>query len=139
MPHHNGAAIHFSLGLAGVIPWPMIHFLPEPDANDVTPPADALARVAGLEHALSVTQGLGGTVPGAADQTTFPAAWPIAHESRQALFDALSAHAVAGSVAGLEVIGALRDAGLEANRAAIDTLTASIRGELDRLGALITL
>ena len=98
----------------------MIHFLPEPDAIAVAPPGDALARVAGLAHALA-------------------AAWPSATNAQHALFDALSAHAVAGSVAGLEAIGALRDAGLEANRAAIDTLTASIRGELDRLGTLLTL
>ena len=50
-----------------------------------------------------------------------------ATEAKHALFDACLATPVAGSVAGLEVIGTLRDAGLEANRAAIGTLTASIR------------
>ena len=117
----------------------MIHFLPEPDAFDVAPPADALARVAGLAQALAAAEGLSGTAAEVADQTAFAAAWPSASGARHALFDAMSAHAVAGSVAGLEVIGALRDAGLEANRAAIDTLTASIRSELDRLGTLLTL
>ncbi|WP_309603215.1 hypothetical protein [Sphingomonas sp.] len=117
----------------------MIHFLPEPDAFDVAPPADALARVAGLAQALAAAEGLSGHVGEAADQTVLAAAWPTATEAQHALFDAMSAHAVAGSVAGLEVIGALRDAGLEANRAAIDTLTASIRSELDRLGTLLTL
>ncbi len=119
----------------------MIHFLPEPDATaiDASPPADALARVAGLAHALAAAEGLSGTPTVGADQGAFAAAWPTASDSRHALFDAMSAHAVAGSVAGLEVIGTLRDAGLEANRAAIDTLTASIRGELDRLGTLLSL
>lgn len=123
----------------------MIHFLPEPDVFDIAPPADALARVAGLAQALVAAEGLvaveglGGKVAEAADQTAFAAAWPSATDAQHAVFDAMSAHAVAGSVAGLEVIGALRDAGLEANRAAIDTLTASIRGELDRLGTLLTL
>ena len=51
----------------------------------------------------------------------------------------MSAHAVAGSVAGLEALATLRNAGLEANRAAIDTLTASIKEELERLGSLLTL
>ena len=118
---------------------PMIHFLPEPDAFGIAPPSDALARVAGLAQALAAAEGLSGHVGEAADQTALAAAWPTATEAQHALFDAMSAHAVAGSVAGLEVIGALRDAGLEANRAAIDTLTASIRGELDRLGTLLTL
>ena len=117
----------------------MIHFLPEVDAFDVAPPADALARVAGLGHALAVAQRLTGEDADAADQTAIAAAWPLADDAKHALFDAMSAHAVAGSVAGLEAISALRDAGLEANRAAIDTLTASIRGELDRLGTLLTL
>jgi hypothetical protein len=67
------------------------------------------------------------------------AAWPTASEAQQALFDAMSAHAVAGSVAGLEALATLRNAGLEANRAAIDTLTASIKEELERLGSLLTL
>ena len=118
---------------------PMIHFLPEPDAFGIAPPSDALARVAGLAQALAAAEGLSGHVGEAADQTALAAAWPTATEAQHALFDAMSAHAVAGSVAGLEVIGALRDAGLEANRAAVDTLTASIRSELDRLGTLLTL
>ena len=118
----------------------MIHFLPEPDAIDaIAAPADALARVAGLAQALAAAEGLGGNAGIAVDQSALAAAWPNATEAQHSLFDALSAHAVAGSVAGLEVLGTLRDAGLEANRAAIDTLTASIRGELDRLGQLISL
>ena len=71
--------------------------------------------------------------------TRLQSAWPTATDAQHALFDALSANAVAGSVAGLEAIATLRDAGLEANRAAIDTLTTSIRGEIDRLGLLLTL
>jgi len=117
----------------------MIHFLPEPDSCHAVPQADALARVAGLAHALAATEGLSGNGAVAADQTAIAAAWPQASDAQHALFDAMSAHAVAGSVAGLEVLGRLRDAGLEANRAAIDTLTQSIRSELDRLGLLLTL
>ena len=117
----------------------MIHFLPEPDAMAVAPPVDALARVAGLSHALAAAETLGGNVAVATDQTAIATAWPTATDAQHALFDAMSAHAVAGSVAGLEAIATLRDAGLEANRAAIDTLTQSIRSELDRLGTLLTL
>ncbi len=117
----------------------MIHFLPEPDALTVARPADALARVAGLSHALAAAESLGGHAAIATDQIAIAVAWPAATEAQHALFDAMSAHAVAGSVAGLEAIATLRDAGLEANRAAIDTLTASIRDELDRLGLLLTL
>ena len=117
----------------------MIHFLPEPDAMAVAPPVDALARVAGLSHALAAAETLTGGAGIAADQSAIVVAWPTATDAQHALFDAMSAHAVAGSVAGLEAIATLRDAGLEANRAAIDTLTASIRSELDRLGTLLTL
>ena len=117
----------------------MIHFLPEPDAMAVAPPVDALARVAGLSHALAAAETLGGNVAVGADQNAIAVAWPTATDAQHALFDAMSAHAVAGSVAGLEAIATLRDAGLEANRAAIDTLTTSIRSELDRLGTLLTL
>jgi len=117
----------------------MIHFLPEPDALTVAPPVDALARVAGLSHALAAAETLGGSSTGSTDLGAIAAAWPTATEAQHALFDALSANAVAGSVAGLEAIATLRNAGLEANRAAIDTLTRSIRGELDRLGLLLTL
>jgi len=117
----------------------MIHFLPEPDALAVAPPVDALARLAGLSHALAAIETLNGNGPVASDHSGIAAAWPAATDAQHALFDALSANAVAGSVAGLEAIATLRDAGLEANRAAIDTLTQSIRGELDRLGLLLTL
>jgi len=117
----------------------MIHFLPEADVLTVAPPTDALARVAGLSHALAAAETLGGHVAGATDHTAIATAWPTATSAQHALFDAMSAHAVAGSVAGLEAIATLRHAGLEANRAAIDTLTRSIRDELDRLGTLLTL
>ena len=117
----------------------MIHFLPEPDALSVAPPADALARVAGLSHALAAAETLGGHAAAATDHIAIATAWPTATDAQHALFDAMSAHAVAGSVAGLEAIATLRDAGLEANRAAIETLTQSIRGELDRLGLLLSL
>ena len=117
----------------------MIHFLPETDSIAVAPPVDALARVAGLSHALAAAETLGGNAAAVPDQTAFAAAWPTATDAQHALFDAMSAHAVAGSVAGLEAIATLRDAGLEANRFAIYTLTRSIRDELDRLGLLLTL
>ncbi len=116
----------------------MIHFLPEGDASAVCPPSDALARVAGLDHALAAAEALGGKVATPAGHA-IAAAWPTANDAQHALFDAMSAHAVAGSVAGLEVLATLRNAGLEANRAAIDTLTASIKDELERLGTLLTL
>ena len=117
----------------------MIHFLSEPDAMAVAPPVDVLARVAGLSHALAAAETLGGNVAMESDPAAIASAWPIATDAQHALFDAMSAHAVAGSVAGLEAIATLRDAGLEANRAAINTLTQSIRSELDRLGTLLTL
>ena len=116
----------------------MIHFLPEPDAI-VAPPADALARLAGLSHALAATETLVGSSAQSPDLQAIAAAWPAATEAQHALFDVLSANAVAGSVAGLEAIASLRNAGLDANRAAVDTLTRSIRGEIDRLGLLLTL
>ena len=116
----------------------MIHFLPEPDSADVAPPADALVRIAGLDHALAAAERLRGNVPIPCGHRV-AAAWPSASEAQQALCDAMSAHAVAGSVAGLEALATLRNAGLEANRAAIDTLTSSIKSELDRLGTLLTL
>jgi hypothetical protein len=117
----------------------MIHFMPEFDGSTATMPNDAMARVAGLSHALAAAETLVGGTGLAAEQTAIAAAWPTATDAQHALFDALSANAVAGSVAGLEAIATLRDAGLEANRAAIDTLTTSIRGEIDRLGLLLTL
>jgi hypothetical protein len=88
---------------------------------------------------LAVVQALGGTGGAGPDQAAIAAAWPAADDARHGLFETLSARAVAGSVAGLEAIAALRDAGIEANRAAIDTLTHSIRAEIDRLGLLLSL
>jgi hypothetical protein len=116
----------------------MIHFLPEPDAVEALP-SESAARLTGLSHALAAVQTLGGHSPEGSDHAAIAAAWPPADDSRHALFETLSARAVAGSVAGLEAIAALRDAGLEANRAAIDTLTHSIRAEIDRLGLLLSL
>jgi hypothetical protein len=117
----------------------MIHFLPEPETCEAVPPADALARVAGLGHALAAAENAGGRPTSHVDQTAIAAAWSGAGEATHDLFESMSARAVAGAVAGLEAIASLRDAGLEANRAAIDALTASIRAELDRLGMLLSL
>lgn len=117
----------------------MIHFLPETDIVPLAAPADVMARVAGLGHALAAAEGLAGSSGETIDSAAITAAWPTSSEAQHALFDAMSAHAVAGSVAGLEALATLRNAGLEANRAAIDTLTGSIRAELDRLGLLLTL
>jgi hypothetical protein len=117
----------------------MIHFLPEADAFDAVPSSDAMARVAGLGHALAAAEAAGGGRATELDQGAMAAAWPTATDAVHDLFETMSARAVAGSVAGLEAIAALRDAGVEANRAAIDTLTASIRAELDRLGMLLSL
>jgi hypothetical protein len=116
----------------------MIHFLPERDGATAIAPTDALARVAGLDHALAAAGPRGSEMPVPAGPA-IAAAWPTASEAQQALFDAMSAHAVAGSVAGLEALATLRHAGLEANRSAVDLLTRSIRQELDRLGHLLTL
>ncbi len=74
----------------------MIHFLPELDSAAVAPPADALARVAGLDHALAAAQTLGGYVTVPAGHA-IAAAWPTASEAQQALCDAMSAHAVDSS------------------------------------------
>jgi hypothetical protein len=117
----------------------MIHFLPEPETCEAVPAADVLARVTGLGHALAAAETAAGLPATHVDQSAIAAAWPGAGEAAHDLFETMSARAVAGAVAGLEAIAALRDSGLEANRAAIDTLTASIRAELDRLGMLLSL
>jgi hypothetical protein len=113
----------------------MIHFVPDSPAQEMPAPyAEAVARLAGLRHALQLVEGLTGAAPVAMGDE-----FPQPGELSQRCFEDRSARTVAGSAAGLEAIAALRDHGLEASPAAAERLARDIRAGLEELGVHFSL
>lgn len=115
----------------------MIHFLPV--ADDWAPalaPAPVAARLAGVAHALSVVEALGGERPGPAHPALAAASGAHAGDPLVAM---LSERLALGSAAGLEALAALGDAGLNANPAAARMLADAIRDGLDAMGVVLSL
>ena len=112
----------------------MIHFLPDPETCQ---PAAACARFAGLDRALAVVEQLGGEP--SAPRAALADAWAGAGAVQRELLDDWSTRAAAASAAGLEAIAALQAMGLEANPAALRRLADDIRGELESMGAVLSL
>ena len=114
----------------------MIHFIPESaDAEEVRAPyAEAVARLAGLRHALSIVD------PQAADHGTderLRAAWENAGEAARRCFDQRSGRTAAAAAAGLEAALGAREAGFEPNPAAMRLIADEIRSGFDDLGRLM--
>lgn len=112
----------------------MIHFLPDPDQCQ---PAAGAIRIVGLDRALNVVAQLAGEPEtrraGLAD------AWAGAGEAQRQLLDDWSDRAASASAAALEAIAALQAMGLEANPAALRRLADTIRGDLESMGAILSL
>jgi hypothetical protein len=117
----------------------MIHFVPDSPSEELQAPyAEAIARLAGLQQALALVEGLAGVAPSGPPANENAVA-TLNGEARKAWFDARSARAVAGSAAGLEAIAALNEDGGQAHPAAAELLARDIRVRLEELGAVLSL
>lgn len=119
----------------------MIHFIPEsPDSVATDPYAEAVARLAGLRHALGVIEEVGGfKAEPQADAPDEPAAWPTAGDAAKRLADRLTARAAAGAEAGLEALAQCRDNGQPLNAEALRCLADELRAELSSIERVLSL
>jgi len=102
------------------------------------PYAEAVARLAGIRHALRLVDPCGGgPAPDEQDDQEIACAWNEAPHTRQRRFDAHSARLVGATAAGLEALLAERQKGREPNREASQALVDQIRRELAQVSRLI--
>jgi hypothetical protein len=117
----------------------MLHLQPVPTTEPTPEPyAEAVARLAGIRHALRLVDPCGGgPAPDEQDDQEIACAWNEAPHTRQRRFDAHSARLVGATAAGLEALLAERQKGREPNREASQALVDQIRRELAQVSRLI--
>jgi hypothetical protein len=117
----------------------MLHLQPVPATEPTPEPyAEAVARLAGIRHALRLVAPCGGgPAPDEEDDREIACAWNEAPHTRQRRFDAHSARLVGATAAGLEALLAERQKGREPNREASQALVDQIRRELAQVSRLI--
>jgi hypothetical protein len=117
----------------------MLHLQPVPTTERTPEPyAEAVARLAGIRHALRLVDPCGGgPAPDEEDDQEIACAWNEAPHTRQRRFDAHSARLVGATAAGLEALLAERQKGREPNREASQALVDQIRRELAQVSRLI--
>jgi hypothetical protein len=116
----------------------MLHLQPVP-ATEATPEpcAEAVARLAGIRHALRLVDPCGGGPAPDTDDEQIACAWNQAPDAKQRRFDAHSARLVGAAAAGLEARRAERQKGRGPNREASPALVDQIRRELAQVSRLI--
>ena len=117
----------------------MLHFVPEslPDEGSA-PYAEAVARLAGIRHALRLVDPFGGgPASDRTDDEEIGEAWASAGEATRRCFDARTNGTAAAAAAGLEALLAERAAGRTPNAAASRQLSEEIRRGLDEVSRLM--
>ena len=117
----------------------MLHFVPESQPFERHEPyAEALARLAGIRHALRLVDPFGGGPASDPDEDErLSSALAAASPSRQRCFDASTSATVGAAAAGLEALLAERSAGRTPNEAASRELTEEIRRGLEDVARLM--
>ena len=123
----------------------MIHFIPESpapaeaDAQD-TPYAQAVARLASIQRALTCVSAMNGeATPYRDSEARLALGFPGSPPSTQRAFDLRSAKVAGGAAAGIAAVAALAASGREPNPAALARLTAEIEADMNGLDLLFSL
>jgi hypothetical protein len=117
----------------------MLHLQSVPETQTAPEPyAEAVARLAGIRHALRLVDPCGGgPAPDNDDEQAIASAWAQAPDSKQRRFDVRSAQLVGATAAGLEALLDQRQKGREPNQEASRALVDQIRRELAQVSRLI--
>ena len=116
----------------------MLHLQPVPATEPTPEPyAEAVARLAGIRHALRLVDPCGGGPAPDTDDEQIACAWNHAPNAKQRRFDAHSARLVGATAAGLEALLGERQKGREPNKEASQALVDQIRHELAQVSRLI--
>lgn len=121
----------------------MIHFIPEPVADDrgaQGPYAEAVSRLASIRQALAcVEQFAGEEQSDSMAEAKLATVWPVASPAHQRIYEVRSTRTAAAAAAGLEALAALESGNVPPHRAAIQRLKRELGsgvGEIDRLFSL---
>lgn len=121
----------------------MLHLAPAPqvdDPHDETPRpyAEAVARLAGIRHALRLVDPFGGgPASDPSDDEEAAAAWSNASRSRARCFDERTIRTAGAAAAGLEALLGERAAGRDPNPVASHKLAEEIRRGLEDVSRLM--
>ena len=117
----------------------MLHFVPVPQVDDSPQPyAEALARLAGIRHALRLVDPFGGgPASDPEDDEQVAEAWSNASKAKARCFDHRTACTASGAAAGLDALLAERAAGREPNAAASQQIAEQIRLGLEDVSRLM--
>ncbi len=110
----------------------MLHLAPLPHDDDAPLPADALAKLAGIRHALRLVDPFGGgpaSDPSNDDEVA--AAWAGASKASNRRFDECTVRTAGAAAAGIDALLAARASGHEPNEAASQQLAEEIRRGLE--------
>jgi hypothetical protein len=117
----------------------MLHIVPVPEIDTAPQPyAEALARLAGIRHALRLVDPFGGGPASDPDcDEGIATAWSGASKATNRCFDGRTARTAGATAAGLEALLAERAAGREPNTAASRQLAEEIRLGLEDVSRLM--
>lgn len=116
----------------------MLHFVPEsPPHESPEPYAEALARLAGIRHALRLVDPFGGGPASDPSDDELGAALGEATPATRRRFDRGTSGTVSAAAAGLEALLAERNAGRTPHEAASRELTEEIRRGLEDVSRLM--
>lgn len=117
----------------------MLHLAPVPDIDDTPQPyAEALARLAGIRHALRLVDPFGGgPASDPEDDEQLATSWSQASKAKSRCFDGRTSRTANAAVAGMEAMLAERAMGREPNVAASQQLTEEIRLGLEDVSRLM--
>ena len=116
----------------------MLSLVPQPAFEPAPDPCpEAVARLAGIRHALRLVDPCGGGPAPDSEDEVIVCAWNGAAGAKQRRFDMHSSRLVGATAAGLEALLAERQKGREPNSEASQALVEQIRRELAKVSRLI--
>lgn len=115
----------------------MLHLIAQPETETPVAYAEAISRLASVRHALRLVDGGFGAGPEDDCDSEVAAAWPVAGQARQHLFERRSARLVGTAASGIEALLGQRQLECEPHPAASRTLVEEIRRELREVAGIV--
>ena len=112
----------------------MLHLVPVPQVDESPLPAEALAKLAGIRHALRLVDPFGGgPASDPSNDEDIAAAWAGASKASNRRVDECTLRTAGAAAAGIDALLAARATGHEPNEAASKELADEIRRGLEEI------
>ena len=116
----------------------MLHLVPVPHIDDAPLPAEALAKLAGIRHALRLVDPFGGgPASDSSNDDEIAAAWTGASKATNRCFDETALRTAGAAAAGIDALLAARASDRRPNEAASLRLAEEIRAGLEDVSRLM--